>query len=281
MAVLGSGSGGNATLVRHQDTLLLVDAGLSAKQLILRMQHLGINPDQLDGILLTHEHSDHARGVDVLLRKLQIPVYVNALTREALSHRMRSQINWRIFRSGQQFSIRNLDIQAFRIPHDAAEPVGFTLTGSETKLSMLSDVGYVTELIRENLRGSDGIYVEANYDDHLLEIDTKRPWATKQRIASRHGHLSNAQTAELICEVACNKLQAIMLCHLSGDCNTPELAVNTLGSHLEKKKLTGVSIHCAEQATPSPWIKIGKTPNPISCDLSKKTSEKLLQETLF
>ena len=174
MAVLGSGSGGNATLVSVGNTHVLVDAGLSAKQLVLRMEALGVSPEQLDGILLTHEHSDHARGVDVLLRKRDIPVFANALTREALSHKMKSTVPWRVFRSGQDFELGSLSVQAFRIPHDAAEPVGFVLEGSGTRLSMVSDVGHVTHLMRENLRGSDGIYIEANYDPGLLEMDMKR-----------------------------------------------------------------------------------------------------------
>ncbi|MGB1261131.1 MAG: MBL fold metallo-hydrolase, partial [Akkermansiaceae bacterium] len=115
MAVLGSGSSGNATLVQCGDTTLLVDAGLSAKQLCLRMAVLGVEPEQIDGILLTHEHSDHARGVDVFLRKRDIPVYANAMTREALSHKMKSDLRWKIFNSGQDFDIGEMGIHAFRI----------------------------------------------------------------------------------------------------------------------------------------------------------------------
>jgi len=254
MAVLGSGSGGNSTIVQCGSTHVLIDAGLSAKQLVLRMELLGIQPDQLDAILLTHEHSDHARGVDVLLRERDIPVYANALTREALSYKMKSTIPWRVFHSGQDFDIGELRIQAFKIPHDAAEPVGFVLQGAETKLSMLSDVGHVTHVIREQLTGSHAIYVEANYDEHLLEIDTKRPWATKQRIASRHGHLSNNQTATLLGEVACKKLSHVVLSHLSSDCNSPEIATNTIVESLTSKRLHQVQVQCAEQQKPTAWI---------------------------
>ena len=261
MAVLGSGSGGNATLIRCGNTHLLVDAGLSAKQLVLRMESLGVAPEQLDGILLTHEHSDHARGVDVLLRKREIPVYANALTREALSYKMKSAVPWRVFRSGQDFELGDFRVQAFRIPHDAAEPVGFVLEGADTRLSMVSDVGHVTHLMRENLKGCDGIYVEANYDPGLLEQDTKRPWATKQRIASRHGHLSNEQTAELLGEVACEKLKVVMLSHLSSDCNCPKMATRVIGERLSGCGLKDVAIQCAHQHEPTDWVEITGMPD--------------------
>ena len=256
MAVLGSGSSGNATLVACGDTCVLVDAGLSAKQLVLRMAQLGVTPEQLDGILITHEHSDHARGVDVLLRKRDIPVYANALTREAMSYKIKSEVPWRVFQSGQEFELGELSVQAFRIPHDAAEPVGFALEGKNTRVSLVSDVGHVTHLMRESLRGCDGIYIEANYDPMLLEQDTKRPWATKQRIASRHGHLSNEQTAELLGEVACEKLKVVMLSHLSVDCNCPDLAARVVSQSLDGCGLEDVSVSCANQHAPTGWVDI-------------------------
>ena len=130
MAVLGSGSRGNAAVVRCGSTHILVDAGLNAKQLVLRMNKLGIVPEQLDAILISHEHHDHAQGIDVLLRQRDIPVFANALTHEALSHKMKSSIAWKIFHSGQAFSLGELSINSFRISHDAAEPVGFVLNGN-------------------------------------------------------------------------------------------------------------------------------------------------------
>ena len=271
LAVLGSGSKGNAALVRCGSTHVLVDAGLSAKQLILRMNALGINPDHLDAILITHEHSDHAQGVDVLLRQRSIPVFANALTREALSHKMKSAIIWKVFHSGQEFKIGELMVNSFQIPHDAAEPVGFILTAGSTRLSMVSDVGYVTKLMRENLKGCAGLYIEANYDQALLEQDTKRPWATKQRIVSRHGHLSNHQTAELLAEVACEKLKFVMLSHLSSDCNSPDIASQAISNALKQSGLNEVDVFCAHQDEPSPWIHISEA----------TTEENVFRTTLF
>jgi len=254
MAVLGSGSSGNATLVQCGNTRILVDAGLSAKQLVLRLAMLGVSPDDLDAILITHEHSDHARGIDVLLRKRSIPIYANIFTREALETKMKSEIPWRVFRSGQSFEVGELSVQSFKIQHDAAEPVGFVLNGQGVQLGMVSDVGHVTHPMRESLRGSHAIYIEANYDEAMLERDTKRPWSTKQRIASRHGHLSNTQTAEFLHEIACKKLGAVMLCHLSSDCNSAELAIRTVSDSLTKRGLTDIAIHCAQQDEPTEWI---------------------------
>ena len=264
MAVLGSGSGGNATLVQCGDTRILVDAGLSAKQLVLRLEMLGVSPDDLDAILITHEHSDHARGIDVLLRKRSIPVYANAFTREALDYKMKSQIAWKVFRSGQDFEVGELSIRSFKIQHDAAEPVGFVLNGKGVQLGMATDVGHVTHPMRECLRGSHAIYIEANYDEALLERDTKRPWSTKQRIASRHGHLSNSQTAEFLHEIACEKLGAVMLCHLSSDCNSSELAIRTVRDSLSTRGLSNVAIHCSEQHEPTAWIQCRTIPDRLT-----------------
>lgn len=254
MAVLGSGSGGNATLVQCGSTRILIDAGLSAKQLVLRLEKLGVSADDLDAILITHEHSDHARGIDVLLRKRSIPVFANAFTREALEYKMKSEIPWKVFRSGQEFELGDLRVHAFKIPHDAAEPVGFVLKGQGAQLGMVSDVGHVTHLMRESMRGSDAIYVEANYDELLLEQDTKRPWSIKQRITSRHGHLSNRQTAEFLQEIACEKLSVVMLSHLSSDCNCPDIASRTVIEALAASGLNEVSVHCAHQHQPTEWI---------------------------
>jgi len=256
MAVLGSGSSGNSTLIQCGSTRILVDAGLSAKQLVLRLEALGVSADDLDGILITHEHSDHARGVDVLLRKRNIPVYANLFTREALEYKMKSDVPWKVFRNGQSFELGELEISAFTLPHDAADPVGFIINGQGIKLSMVSDVGHVTKLMRETLRGSHGIYIEANYDDDLLERDTKRPWSTKQRIASRHGHLSNTQTAEFLSEIACENLKQVMLCHLSSDCNCPKIATETVSQALAKRDLAHVTVHCSHQDIVSQWIQI-------------------------
>ncbi|WP_018968846.1 MBL fold metallo-hydrolase [Rubritalea marina] len=260
MAVLGSGSGGNATLLDCGKSMILIDAGLSAKQLVVRMEAMGVAPDSLSAILLTHEHSDHARGLDVFLRKRKVPVYVNAMTKEALQWGMKSDVDWKVFQTGTDFQLAELTVHPFPIPHDAAEPVGFTVHAGETKFGLVTDVGYVTEAMRVYLKQAHGLFVEANYDEGLLEADTKRPWSTKQRIASRHGHLSNVQAGELIAEVGCSLLEQVVLGHLSSDCNTAQHATQTIGDLLGNVGLQGVNLACANQEEPTDWIEFGVMP---------------------
>jgi phosphoribosyl 1,2-cyclic phosphodiesterase len=253
-AVLGSGSGGNAAVVDTAGGRLLVDAGLSAKQLVGRMGALGIAPESIDAILLTHEHGDHVRGLDVLLRKYPIPVFTTPRTREALLRHVRGEVKWRLFESGQDFALPFCQVRAFAIPHDAVDPVGFVIRTEEAAMGVLSDIGHVTAVVRENLRGLDGLFVEANYDDAMLEADLKRPWSTKQRISSRHGHLSNLQVAELLGAIAHQRLRRVMLGHLSQDCNCPLLARQFILDYLAAAGHPELEIFCATPDEPTAWM---------------------------
>ena len=230
----------------------MVDAGLSARQLIARIQGLGLSLESFDGILLTHEHGDHIRGLRVLLKQMPVPVYATAATARVVKDTGIEGATWKIFEAGQAFRIGCLQVEAFAIQHDAVDPVGFVFQGPQSKFGLLSDAGFVTRGMVERLRGVHGLFVEANYDEALLEADTKRPWSTKQRISSRHGHLSNAQTAELVAELAHPGLRRVVLGHLSQDCNAPDLAVSTLRKSLEDKGHHHIELHCA-CAEPSPW----------------------------
>jgi phosphoribosyl 1,2-cyclic phosphodiesterase len=228
--VLGSGSGGNAAVVEAGGVRLLVDAGLSAKQLVDRMKASGVEPASLRGVLLTHEHGDHIRGLRVLMKSLAVPVYATPATSLVVRDGGVDTATWKIFESGAGFQLDGLAIQSFAVPHDAVEPVGFVFRHEEKSLGLLSDTGHVTRLITERLRGVQALFVEANYDDELLEADMKRPWSTKQRISSRHGHLSNAQTTALVAELVPAGLRRVVLGHLSRDCNHPDKAVSALRS---------------------------------------------------
>lgn len=250
--MLGSGSSGNSTIVESEGVRLLVDAGLSAKQLISRMQAIGISPESFDGILLTHEHGDHIRGLRVLLKHMPVPVYATAATARVVKDSGVDGATWKIFDAGQAFRIGHVQIEAFAIQHDAVDPVGFVFQGSASRFGLLSDAGFVTRSMIERLRGVHGLFVEANYDEALLEADTKRPWSTKQRISSRHGHLSNAQTAALLAELAHPGLQCVVLGHLSQDCNSPDVAISTMRRQLDETGHSHVEIHCACGEV-SPW----------------------------
>ncbi len=225
--MLGSGSAGNSALVATDHCKILVDGGLSARQLVLRLERCGIMPEQLDGILLTHEHGDHICGLEVLCRKFDVPIYCNALTAEAVRSdtSVERHRNWRIFVTGAEFSICDITVQTFPVPHDAVDP----------------------------------LVIETNHDEKLLQNDTHRPWPVKQRIQSRHGHLSNAAAAGVIEELLPAKIERVLLGHLSRDCNTPELALKTVRASLAKCGRIDVEVHCATQFEITPQFRIGET----------------------
>lgn len=263
-SVLGSGSSGNSAVVCFGDTRVLIDAGLSARQLCLRLEAIGIDPNSLTAIVLTHEHGDHAGGLDVFCRKRAPLVYATSHTCEMVAETVRSRVAWRKFEAGETFAIEGLRIETFSVPHDAVDPVGFVFRGERTAVGVLSDVGHVTALIRERLRGVDSLFVESNYDELMLQNDTKRPWSTKQRISSRHGHLSNDQTAELVVEIASERLHRVVLGHLSRDCNAPEVATAAIRQRLERAGFPGVDVECARQKEALPLRDAGHPAPPVT-----------------
>ena len=223
--MLGSGSAGNSALVATDHCKVLIDGGLSARQLVLRLELCGVTPEQLDGVLLTHEHGDHICGLEVLCRKFNVPIYSNALTAESVrgDGAFEAHRNWRIFATGAEFSICDITVQTFPVPHDAVDPLGFVFHAGSGSLGFITDLGYVTKLIVERLREVQTLVIETNHDEKLLQNDTHRPWPVKQRIQSRHGHLSNTAAAGVIEDLLPGKIERVVLGHLSRDCNTPSL----------------------------------------------------------
>src|SRR5881409_88215 len=262
--MLGSGSAGNSALVATNHCKILVDGGLSARQLVLRLEQCGVTPEQLDGVLLTHEHADHVCGLEVLCRKFDVPIYSNALTAEAVRcdgpfKRVAAATNWRIFVTGAEFSICDVTVQTFPVPHDAVDPLGFAFHAGSGSLGFVTDLGYPTKLIIERLREVQTLVVETNHDEKLLQNDTHRPWPVKQRIQSRHGHLSNTAAANVIQELLPGKIERVVLGHLSRDCNTPALALSTVRASLEKCGRNDVEAYCATQFEISSRFRIGET----------------------
>jgi phosphoribosyl 1,2-cyclic phosphodiesterase len=259
--MLGSGSAGNSALVATDHSRLLVDGGLSARQIVLRLEQCGVTPEQLDGVLLTHEHGDHVCGLEVLCRKFDVPIYANALTAEAVRcdcaldrHR-----NWRVFRTGADFAICDITVQPFPVPHDAVDPVGFVFSAGSSSLGFITDLGSVTKLIVERLRQVHTLVIETNHDEKLLQNDTHRPWPVKQRIQSRHGHLSNTAAATVLEQLLPGKIERVVLGHLSRDCNTPSLALRTVSDSLRKSGKIDIELFCAQQFELSPRFRIGET----------------------
>ncbi|SKB01614.1 Phosphoribosyl 1,2-cyclic phosphodiesterase [Prosthecobacter debontii] len=283
LTVLGSGSSGNCAVVSTGRTTVLVDAGLSAKQICLRLAAAGYTLDQIDGILLTHEHQDHTNGLEVLSSKRPLPLYATALTREVLeSHlKFRTPPAWRLMTTGSAFDFQDLRIECFPVPHDAVDPVGFVLADEESRLGLLSDVGFVTNLIKDRLKTSDSLFVEANYDTQLLDADVKRPWATKQRISSRHGHLSNEQAAELIESIAHPGLHHVVLGHLSDDCNQPDRAIRCIQESLKRVGNTETKVLCAERRCHTQTIEVARRRVVISLSVSASTTTVQQQLALF
>jgi len=232
LTVLGSGSAGNCAVVECDGTRVLVDAGFSGKQIRERLATIGRSPDDLDAILLTHEHGDHTAGLPVLCERANIPLYCTRPTADILRDQLKKFGNWHLFNPGDTFPVGNLTVESFSVPHDAADPVGFVLRGGGGVLGFLTDLGHATTLAVQRVRACNAVVLESNYDRDLLQRDTKRPWATKQRIQGRHGHLSNDEAAKVAAAIASPVLHTILLGHLSADCNTPEKALGTMRSAL-------------------------------------------------
>lgn len=251
ITVLGSGSSGNAILVRNGQTAFLIDAGLSAKKLCVALEAQNVLPDELAGIALTHEHGDHAGGLRTFCKRFAVPLYATRMTAEAVCFSWKiEQAKWRYFSSGQNFLIADIPLGAFSVPHDAADPVGFLVGPPETRAAILTDLGMVTKNVTEAIRGVRVLYLEANYDDELLESNTKRPWGVKQRISARHGHLSNRSAAELVREVAGPSLHTVVLGHLSEDCNHPDLATRAVQDALDAAGYPATRVVCANRKAP-------------------------------
>lgn len=252
--ILGSGSAGNCAYLEAGNTRLLIDAGLSARQIRLRLAALGRVVESLSGILLTHEHSDHTQGLKVLAAHHDIPIYCNRFTREAVEAQLGQRLACRIFETGATFNVGDVEVESFSVPHDAQDPVGFLVRTASGNVGVITDLGHVTRLVVERMRPANVLLVEANHDVRLLQEDTRRPWATKQRILSRHGHLSNEAAAEMVGTLANADLRHVYLGHLSRDCNRPELARAAVAQRLETLGARHIQLVTAAQDTPTPEL---------------------------
>lgn len=234
LIVLGSGSNGNTSVLRCNGSTVMIDAGLGPRKTLARLDAAGVAPDEIDAILLTHEHGDHAGGLPPLLGKLSCPVYATRLTADEVRSQdpRNEKAAWRIFSSGSSFAIGCLEVTAFSVPHDAADPVGFTIRAAGASLAVLTDLGHVNHSVIHHVTGVNCLFIEANHDEDLLHRDTKRPFSIKQRIKSPHGHLSNKSAAELASRAATTALRRVVLGHLSRDCNEPDLAVSVVRAAL-------------------------------------------------
>ena len=224
--ILGSSSSGNSAILRTLDFTILIDAGFSAKRLEPMLAESGLSQHDLDGVFLTHEHSDHAAGVRGLSRRTDLPFFANRDTAKAIQSGLSRRANWKLFETGLPFEFHGLKVSPFSIPHDAYDPVGFLfewggddLFTPRESLAWVTDLGYGTGLVREKIKGVQTLVIESNYDEELLDKDPRRPWALKQRIKGRHGHLSNREAFEFLETVQSPAWRQVILAHLSKDCN--------------------------------------------------------------
>lgn len=226
--VLASGSSGNCAILDTGRTRLLLDAGLSGRRIVAGLASMGLGPDQLDGVVITHEHGDHVVGLKGVLGRWAVPVYATAGTIQILRTSLPSGVQWRPFQAGERFVIGDVSIFTCPVPHDAMEPVALGFEWGGRRFGWITDLGYSTALLRHRFVGCDFLFVEANYDEVMLRMDTRRPWGVKQRIQNRHGHLSNEAAAELIRELAGPELREVCLGHLSRDCNQAQKVLEAL-----------------------------------------------------
>ena len=232
---LFSGSSGNALFVQYGQTRLLIDAGKTGKTIFDALDQIGVDPKTLDGVLITHEHSDHIKGAGVLCRKLKIPVYATEGTWRAMDGKVGAiPPDLRVaFDKTQDFYIGQIGVTSFAIPHDAADPVGYRLWGGNVSIATATDLGHFTKIVQENVSGANLVLLESNHDPEMLRMNDHYSSYLKQRILGRHGHLSNEACAEALVQLVDSGVQNVILGHLSGENNTPELAMRVSESRIE------------------------------------------------
>jgi phosphoribosyl 1,2-cyclic phosphodiesterase len=237
--LLGSSSSGNTTLVSDGSTNVLVDVGLSGRETVRRLREIGIEPEDISAVVVSHEHGDHCRGVGPFVKSLDIPVFITegALENSRIIMDPKKQ---RKITTGTGFEVYGIQFTGFSIPHDAADPLGFIIEKNGVKIGIALDLGYLSNLVLERLKGCDGIILESNHDVQMLKAGPY-PWALKQRVMSRRGHLSNDSVAEFLEKDFDGKASHVILAHLSKQNNLPELALLSAQRALEaRSKLLNV-----------------------------------------
>lgn len=235
---LSSGSSGNCIYVGSESSGMLVDCGVSGKEILENLKNIGVCTSNIKGILVTHEHSDHTKGVGIISRKLNIPIYANAATWEGMIDsigNIKSE-NIRVFETKKDFNIEELDIRSYSIPHDAADPVGYSFRLGNKKVCIATDLGYFSDEVKSNIGGSDIVLLEANHDIEMVKVSSY-PYFLKRRILSDLGHLSNEAAGKAVLELMDTGVKTVLLGHLSKENNFPELAYETVKSILEEKKV--------------------------------------------
>jgi phosphoribosyl 1,2-cyclic phosphodiesterase len=265
VTILGSGSSGNCTLLETDQTRLLVDAGLGKKETLRRLAAVGRNVDRLDGIVISHEHTDHIGSLAQVLGQWRTTVYLNEATHAEVmrilpetSHKRLDRLEH--IRAGQRFLVGDIEVSAFSIPHDAVDPLGFTFRTHGMKVAIVTDLGYLPELVKVHLRDSDCLMLESNHDLEMLKVGPY-PWHIKQRVMSRTGHLSNHSVSEFLADAEGFDAHAryLVLAHLSENNNNPDVARISAEEALGRR--TGAAVFSGElivasQSSPLPTLNL-------------------------
>ena len=229
VSILASGSSGNITLLETECTRLLVDCGLGKRETLARLAAVEKSVEHIDGILITHEHTDHCNGLPQMLGMYKAPLYVTELTFDALKRVLPDRLEKRLrgietIHAGEHFTIGDIDVHAFAIPHDAADPVGFTFRADGVKMAIVTDLGYMPELVKVHLRDADCLVLESNHDLEMLKVGPY-PWVVKQRVLSRTGHLSNHAVSQYLADPESfdGRARYLVLAHISQENNNPDV----------------------------------------------------------
>ncbi|HLW78219.1 MAG TPA: MBL fold metallo-hydrolase [Terriglobia bacterium] len=233
ICVLGSGSRGNSTWIRTETTAVLIDAGFGRKETAERLASVGERLEDLKAIVVSHEHQDHISGLKALALKLKAPIYISAVTRRVITWDARLVVAgaFEVFTPGESFTIGDIELHPFSVPHDAADPVAFTVAAQGVKAAVVTDLGYIPEVVKQRVRGCQCLVFESNHDLDMLKVGPY-PWFIKQRVMSRHGHLSNLSTARFLTEDYDGAAEVVVLAHLSETNNHPEIVRMTAAEAL-------------------------------------------------
>jgi phosphoribosyl 1,2-cyclic phosphodiesterase len=256
LTILGSGSSGNCAYLETDECRILIDCGFSLRQIRKRLATIGRAPENLTGILITHEHSDHVQGLTSLAGKLKVPVYLNRPTQESVEYQLQTRFDCRLFTTGSTFEVGDIIVETFNVPHDAQDPVGFVLRSTAGKIGFLTDLGHATQLVLQRVKGVNVLVLESNHDVKLLQECPHRPWSLKQRILGRHGHLSNEAAADAMEQIISADLRHLYLGHLSRECNKPELAKSVMAQRLEKLGAKHVRLEVTHQSIPCATLEL-------------------------
>lgn len=248
---LASGSKGNCIYFGTKKTKILIDAGLSGRATVKKLEEIGVALDEIQAILISHEHTDHIQGLKTLALRYGIPVLANSETAKSICDIFHDCPTFKIFTTGESFRFGEIEIHPFSIQHDTADPVAFTLKVDALKIGVCTDLGFATTLVRTHLKECDYLYVEANHEPSMVYASS-RPLIYKQRVLGRSGHLSNEACAALLEDVLHDKLKHVHLAHLSQECNSPQTALSIVRKKIGEK--IGLSVAPQDKIGEAIWF---------------------------